>query len=142
MFHIWNKQTNILVGIWWQNFIYFICHDFTLLRHNFILLCHISLLHHCIFLLLRCGIPLPHSGVLLFFNRQWVSHSYSSQMLPPFFFPGDSSFLELWMDTFMVPHLSFWPWEQKIEDDFFSENSTTSITSTTCKQITIQIKYY
>ena len=47
-----------------------------------------------------------------------VSHSYSLPKLPPSF-SGDSCFLEPWLNFFLAPHLSFWPQEQKDEDDFF-----------------------
>ena len=45
-------------------------------------------------------------------------HSYSSSTLPPSSFSIDSCFLESSLNTFLAPHLSFWPLEQKDEDFF------------------------
>ena len=92
--------------------------DLSFLRHDFTLPCHISLFFHCIFLLFRCGISLLHSRGLFFFIDG--GHSYSSPTLPPSF-SSDSCFLEPCLNTFLAPHIPFWPLRTKSWKWFFSK---------------------
>jgi len=106
--------------------------ELPLLRHDFTLLCCISLLLlHCVFLLLRCGTSLFHSRVL-FVHRRWVilthrRHSLFLLLRVTRVFGTMVEFFSGSVSTFLVLRSKRWRW-------FFFENSTTSITSTTCNK--------
>ena len=114
--------------------------ELPILHHDFTLVFRISLLLQCVFLLLLCcDISLLHSRVLLFVHRRWVTFTHHRRFLLLFQVTSvfwNNGWIFFWLRIyFLASRAKRFRW-------YFSENGTTSITSKTCKQIIIQIKYY
>ena len=97
-------------------------------RHDYTLLCRISLFLHCIFFIFRCGISLLHNRDHLFLHWWWSLLLIADASLCLFF--QWLVFFGTMVEYFFVSTSTFW--EQK-DDDVFFENSTISVTCTTCK---------